>query len=332
MIVITQTPVRVSFLGGGTDYSEFFDSNKNGGQTLVTAINKFSYIKVSSLHDFFDYKYKVSYNKIEMVNSIEKIDHPSVKECLKFTDIQTPLEIHYMGDLPARTGLGSSSSFTVGLLNALHAYHGKFSNPKLLADEANEIEHNWIKERVGYQDQVIAAYGGFKHLIFNSINDIKVNTVTISSDRLKEFRSYLLIFYTGLTRTAHGILKEQIEKTKLGNNDSILNEMRILVDEAIDVLYSSNPLDDFGKILHESWKLKQDLSDAISNQKINETYNKALEAGATGGKLLGAGGGGFLLLFASPEKHENIRQKLTYIRELNFEFESSGTKIIFSQT
>jgi D-glycero-alpha-D-manno-heptose-7-phosphate kinase len=328
MIVITRTPVRISFLGGGTDYREFF-AQHGGGAVLATAIDKFSYITVSSLLDYFDYKLRVTYRKTELANAIDAIEHPSVRECMRFLRAPLPIEIHYMGDLPARTGLGSSSSFTVGLLHALHAYRGEEVGPQQLAHEACTVEHEWIKERVGYQDQYMAAFGGLRHVQFRSDHDIHVAPVPLPPARLQEFRDHLLIFYTGLTRLAHEVLKEQIAKTTAGDNTAALFEMRTLVDEGVRVLSGSAPISAFGALMHRAWELKQSLSSAISNPAITAAYGAARRAGAVGGKLLGAGGGGFLLFVAPPDAHAGIRAALHELKELPFAFEHGGSQVIF---
>jgi len=235
-----------------------------------------------------------------------------------------------MGDLPARTGLGSSSAFTVGLLHALHAYKSEVVSAERLAREANEVEHNWIKERVGYQDQCMAAYGGIKHINFINKEEINVQPVPLNKNRLKELRSNLMIFYTGITRFAHEILEEQMEKTTNNSNTASLVKMRGLVGEGINILTDSNrSLLDFGELLHEGWEIKKGLSNSISNSDIANAYNKAVKAGAVGGKLLGAGGGGFLLFVVPPEKQNAVREALNPMKELDFNLASLGSQVIF---
>jgi D-glycero-alpha-D-manno-heptose-7-phosphate kinase len=328
MIVFTRTPVRISFLGGGTDYGEYFKTH-GGGAVLATAIDKFSYIKVSSMQDFFDYRLRVSYSKTELVQSPEEVDHPSVRECLKLMQTPLPLEIHYMGDLPARTGLGSSSSFTVGLLNALHAFRGETVAPRQLAEEACDVEHNRIGERVGYQDQYMAAYGGLRRLQFLPEEQVISTPLPLAAERLQEFRSHLIVFFTGITRLAHKVLKEQIERTTARRNDAALARMHSMVDEGVNTLAGAGPVAAFGELLHESWQLKQSLSAAITSPAIGEAYEAGRAAGAIGGKLLGAGGGGFLLFFAPPQAHPAIREALKPMKELPFEFEQCGSQTIF---
>jgi len=329
MIVITRTPIRINFLGGETDYDEFFVSH-GGDEVLAAAIDKYCYIEVNTLHDFFEYRLRVSYKKTEIVQSINEIQHPSVRECLKFMKTELPLEIHYMGDLPARTGLGSSSAFTVGLLNALHAYKSAVVSAEQLAREANEVEHNWIKERVGYQDQCMAAYGGIKHIKFINKDKIIVQPVMLDKIRLNELRNNIMIFYTSLTRSAHKILKEQVEKTKNNFNTKNLIKMRSLVREGIKILTDNNTtLNAFGELLHEGWKIKKSLSKFIANPEISVAYEKAMKAGAIGGKFLGAGGGGFLLFVVPPEKQNGVRNTLFPMKELVFDFAPLGSQVVF---
>ena len=329
MLVITRTPIRISFLGGGTDYAEFFEPH-GGGEVLAAAIDKYCYIKVNTLHDFFEYRLRVSYRKTELLQSIDEVQHPSVRECLKFMKTELPLEIHYMGDLPARTGLGSSSAFTVGLLHALHAYKSEVVGSEILAREANEVEHNWIKERVGYQDQCMAAYGGIKHINFIDKDEINVQPIPLNKNRLKELRGNLMIFYTGITRFAHEILEEQMKKTTNNSNTASLIKMRGLVGEGIKILTDNNRnLSDFGELLHQGWEIKKSLSNSISNPEISNAYDKAVNAGAVGGKLLGAGGGGFLLFVVPPEKQNSVREALAPMKELAFDFAPLGSQVIF---
>lgn len=328
MIVITRTPVRVSFLGGGTDYAEFF-TRHGGGEVLVTAIDKYSYLKVSRMEDFFDYRVRVSYSRTELAGSVGEIQHPSVRACLEFMKTGLPIEITYTGDLPARTGLGSSSSFTVGLLNALHAYGGRVTSAEQLANEALHVEHDLIKERVGYQDQCIAAYGGFRHIKFYAPDRIEVTPVPLTRARLDELKGSVLVFYTGLTRLAHQVLKEQIKKTESDENTPALLEMRSLVGKGVEALTGGKPFDEFGALLHRSWEIKQSLSSAITTPEIVGAYDKARKAGAVGGKLLGAGGGGFLLFVVPPAKQAAVRAALAPMREMEFAFEPLGSQIIF---
>ena len=326
-MIISRTPLRISFFGGGTDYTEFYE--QHGGEVLVTSIDKYSYITIKSIPLLFDYKFKVSYSKLETVENVEDIQHPAVRECLKFMKVDHPLEIAYVGDLPARTGLGTSSSFTVGLLNALYALQKKKVSNEQLGNEAIYVEQKLIKERVGSQDQMSTAVGGFNHIVFEK-NKITINPVKISGGRLNELHKNLLLFYTGITRHAHQVVEEQVKNTKEKKNDDSLFQMKAIVKKSIDILSSSKNIDDFGALLHETWKLKKTLSSSVSNSTIDEAYNKAMSAGALGGKLLGAGGGGFLLIYAPEKHHDKIKKALTDLRHVPFNFDDSGSRIIYS--
>ena len=325
-MIITKTPVRISFLGGGTDYPEYFE--RHPGSTLGTAINRYAYINVTETHPIFDYKYRISYKQAEVVDKIDEIQHPSVKACLKFLDIKEHLEIHYQGDWPARTGLGSSSTFTIGLLNTLYAFLDKKVDNRQLAKDAIYVEREIIKERVGWQDQIWAAFGGMARIDFHG-DQFTYKPIEISKERKTEFHERLLMFYTGITRFAHDILDEQIEETRKMSNDSALADMNDFVSEGVKIL-ESGKIADFGPMLHENWKIKKSLSSKISNDERNDAYDKALKLGATGGKILGAGGGGFLLLFAQPENHKKIISALKPLTPMNFDFCDHGSKIIFN--
>jgi len=325
-MIITKTPVRISFLGGGTDYPEHFE--KHSGSVLVTTIDKYSYLNVKPLSHFFDYDLRISYTKTELVKNAEKIMHPSVRECLKFLKISKGIEIHYVGDLPARTGLGSSSSFTVGLLHALHAYKREMVSKQQLAQEAVIVEREMIKERIGFQDQYASAFGGFLLLKFFGKNKVDICPVLISPERIKMLNERLMLFYTGVRRTAHELLKEQMENTK--RNQSKLIALSALVERGIKILYNSNKkLSEFGELLDEGWKIKRQLSSKISNEEMDGYYTTAKNSGAIGGKLLGAGGGGFLLLYVEPEQRDKVRKALRHLKEVEFSFETEGSRVIF---
>lgn len=326
-MVIAKTPVRISFLGGGTDYPAHY--RQHGGATLATTIDKYSYVTVSALHHFFEYRFCVNYSKTELVNAVEDIQHPSVRECLKFLGIQAGVEIHYIGDLPARTGLGSSSSFTVALLNALHAYQGQMVGQAQLAAEAVHVEQECIRERVGSQDQYTCALGGLRYLQFHPDATVQATPVVMRSDRLEAFQQRLLLFYTRMRRHAHEILEEQHAKTLQGAITKDLLELGRLVPQGVDVLCNGRDLRAFGEILHAGWSIKRRLSEAISHPSVNAWYDRARAAGAIGGKLLGAGGGGFLLLYAEPERHAEVRKALGELEEVRFRFDRQGSTIIF---
>lgn len=328
-MIITRTPVRVSFLGGGTDYPDYF--LEHGGATLATTINKYTYITLSHLTKFFDHRIGIYYSAIERVKTIDEIKHPAVRECLRYLEIDSGVEIHVASDLPARTGLGSSSSFTVGLLKALHAYKGEMIDSQRLAFEAVHVEQNLIKERVGCQDQYTCAFGGMQHLEFLPNFNIKSSPVIMPQARLHELSDHLLLFYTELQRTAHEVVKEQLDKTKSGAIHEELKSLKGLVKDGISILSSNRSLLEFGDLLHEGWHLKRRCSSMISNDYINQLYQNALDAGARGGKLLGAGSGGFILLLVEPGLKNQVRSALSNLKEVNFSFDHLGSSIIFYQ-
>jgi len=329
-MIITRTPLRISFLGGGTDYPDHF--RKYGGQTLGVAINKYSYLILKELAPLFDYTSCISYRKTELVKEVIDIQHPSVRECFNFHRISGHIEVHYVGDLPAKSGLGSSSSFTVGLLHALSVYRDEFPNLVNLAANAVHVEREMIKERVGLQDQYTCALGGMVHLQYNDDNTVIVNRVHLTPSRVDEFESHIMLFYTGIQRFAHNVLDEQIEKTKSGVITNDLIELGGLVDNGIEVLKGNKPILEFGRILHEAWMIKRGLSSKISNNSIDEAYKCAIRAGAIGGKLLGAGGGGFLLFFSHPDNHRAIEKALIGMPRIPVRFDTIGSKLIFNES
>lgn len=326
-MIITKTPLRTSFLGGGTDYPEYF--REYGGQTLGAAIDKYSYIFVNPMEDLFDYNIRVSYSRMELVNDKSEIQHPSVKACLEFLKIERNLEIHYIGDLPARTGLGSSSSFTVGLLHALHALKGEMVSHQQLAEEAVYVEQEIIKERVGVQDQFTCAHGGLVNLKFSRDGNIQTCPVPLLKERSQDFQNHLMLFYTGIVRFAHEVLDEQIENTKQGSITKDLSHLSDLVDQGLQVLASTEPIGTFGELLHNSWETKRKLSSKISNPEIDGFYDRARKVGAVGGKLLGAGGGGFLLFVVPPEKREVVKRELKELKEVPISFDNIGSSLLF---
>ncbi len=324
-MIISQTPFRISFFGGGTDYPAWYQENE--GAVLGTTIDKYCYISCRLLPPFFEHKHRIVYSRMEQVKDIDEIQHPSVRATLKFMKIIEGMEIHHDGDLPARTGLGSSSSFTVGLLNALYALKGIMPGKKQLALDAIHIEQNIIKESVGSQDQVLAAFGGFNRIGFSGKNDIDIKRITVKPKRVELLQDHLMLFFTGFSRIASEIAAEQIRQTP--NRKRELSEMYRMVDEGITILNGNSDLSDFGKLLHESWQLKRSLTDRISTAEIDEIYAAARDAGAIGGKLLGAGGGGFILFFAKPETQSKIKTKFKRLLYVPFKFENQGSQIIF---
>lgn len=326
-MVISQTPLRVSFLGGGTDYPEYF--LKHGGATLVTSLQQYFYITINRLTQFSDHRYQVTYSRIECVNRIEDIQHPAARECLRHTGNGGGIGIHYVSDLPARTGLGSSSAFSVGLLNALYAFQGRRVSCEDLAAKAVLVERELIHEPVGYQDQYACALGGLLHLEFRTDGTVRVNPVPLPKERLEAFERRCLLFYTGAPRDSHEVLEDQVARIRTGQNDRSLAAMQALVGQGLEVLCGKRPLTEFGELLHQAWTLKREFSNRISTSSIDEAYQRARSAGAVGGKLLGAGGGGFLLLYVEPENHLRVRKALSDLGEVGVAFDRQGSTIIF---
>lgn len=327
-MIISRTPFRISFFGGGTDYPGWF--REHGGAVLATTINKYCYITCRRLPPFFDHKHRIVYSNIENVKHNDQIKHPSVRAVFSWLNIKDGLEIHHDGDLPARSGIGSSSSFTVGLLHALKGLGGSLIDKSDLARNAIHIEQNIICENVGSQDQVSAAFGGFNLIEFFQNNSFNVSPVIIPDYRRQELSNHLMLYFTGFSRIASNIAKSKIDNLK--NRVSELNCMRAMVDEALRILQDLNePIESFGKLLDESWKYKRKLSDQVTTLEIDSIYQAAMETGAIGGKVLGAGGGGFLLIFAKPDLHDAIRKRLKNLIYVPFEFENSGSRIVLYQ-
>jgi len=325
-MIICQTPYRISFFGGGTDYPVWY--KEHTGAVLATSINKYSYITCRYLPPFFEHKYRIVYSKTEMTQNISEILHPSVRATLNFMGIDQGVEIHHDGDLPARTGLGTSSTFTVGLLHALYALKGKVVTKRQLALDAIHVEQELLKENVGSQDQTSAAYGGFNRIEFSEMSQIQVQPITISPKKIELLQDRLMLFFTGFSRTASEIAGEQIQNTP--NKTHELIKMYEMVDHAIGILNGGDSdISDFGKLLHESWTIKRSLTDKISTPQIDLIYKDALEAGALGGKLLGAGGGGFILFFVEPEKQANVKKQMSNLLHVPFKFENLGSQIIY---
>lgn len=324
-MIITSTPLRVSFFGGGTDYPVWF--REHGGSVLSTAIDKRCYITCRRLPPFFEYHSRVSYSKVENVAANEAIEHPSVRACLQFMDIREGLEIHHVADLPARTGLGTSSAFTVGLLLALYGLKDRMRDKHGLATDAIHVEQDLIHEAVGSQDQVSAAYGGFNRINFHTDGGIEVNRVFTAQNRQAELEQNLALYFTGFSRTASEVATQQVKLTPQKQKE--LGMMHELVDEAENILTSPNrPLAEFGRLLHQSWQIKRTLTDKISNSNIDEIYEAGLSAGALGGKLLGAGGGGFMLFFVPPERREALRMRLKKLLCVPFRFSDRGSHVV----
>lgn len=326
-MIISRTPLRISFFGGGSDYPVYV--KRHGGITLATAIDKYIYITLHKLLPVKKFYYTFFYSKIEECNEIDEILHPSIRESLRFMENKIRLEGHVTADLPARSGLGSSSAFTVGFLHALQILKGKCPAPKQVAEDAVFVEQQLIRERVGSQDQYACALGGMNLLKFQPSGD--VDAYPVPNRRFSELHSCLLLFYTGVQRFAHDILAEQEQNTAMGKNDVPLEELKQLALEGLNILSSETPIDSFGHLLDIAWNLKQACSGKIANDMIRKQYMIAKDNGAIGGKLLGAGGGGFFLIFANPDCHERLKEKLFPWVHIPFQFAANGTEIIFRQ-
>jgi len=297
---------------------------------LATAIDKYCYISCRYLPPFFEHKYRIVYSRIENVLELSQIEHPAVREVLQWMNCVRGLEVHHDGDLPARSGLGSSSSFTVGLINALMAMKGEYITKEKLMQQALHVEQDLIQENVGSQDQVSAAYGGFNKIEFRQDGAIDVNPVILRPERRESLEANLMLFFTGISRFASDVAKAKIDN--LHQRKTELRMMRTLVDEALNILGSEkDDLDDFGKLLDESWQYKRKLSDKVTTPEIDQIYEAAMSSGALGGKLLGAGGGGFLMFFARPDQHAAIREKLKGLIYVPIKFDTSGSKIVMYQ-
>lgn len=324
-MIISRTPFRISFFGGGTDYPAWYRAH--GGSVLATTIDKYCYLTCRYLPPFFEHKYRVVWSRIENCRTLDEIAHPVVRETLRYLKIDRGVEIHHDGDLPARSGVGSSSTFTVGLLHALHALRGHMPSKEQLARESTYIEQELLRETVGSQDQLLAAYGGFNHVIFHPSGEISVRPMTLRAERIKELNDHLMLFYTGVSRTAADVALSYVQD--LGSKERELRVVRQMVDEAIAILNGGHDLGPFGRLMHESWMVKRGLSALVSTPAIEEIYQDALAAGALGGKLLGAGGGGFMLLFVRPSRQRAVRAALRRLLHVPFRFEFLGSQIIF---
>jgi len=323
-MVITSTPLRISFFGGGTDYPVWY--RQYGGAVLATTINKCCYITCRRLPPFFEYHSRISYTKVENVRRNDAIEHPSVRGCLQFLGIDEGLEIHHVADLPARTGLGTSSAFTVGLLLGLYALQDRMRDKQALAADAIHVEQELLQEAVGAQDQVSAAYGGFNRIKFHTDGSIEVKRVLTAPSRLAELEQHLALYFTGFARTASEIAQEQVRMTLQRKQE--LEHMLQLVDEAEAIVAGARSLDEFGRLLHESWQIKRSLTQRITNASIDAIYEAGLSAGALGGKLLGAGGGGFMLFFVPPERRQNLRERLKKLLCVPFSFSNRGSNVV----
>ena len=325
-MIISKTPYRITFFGGGSDYPSWY--LKNGGVVLSSTIDKHIYISCRYLPPFFHHKFRFVWSKIEEVKFINQIKHNAVREMLKYYKIKKGLEIHYDGDLPARSGVGSSSVFVAGLMNLLNAFESKKINKKSLAKKSIFFEQDILKEVVGSQDQIAAAFGGFNKIIFKKNGDFLVNKINAKKNRLIKLNKNLLLMYTGYKRTAHDIAKSYVSKLENTKEKHILKILSY-VKEGERILKSGD-LNDFGRLLHDSWLEKKHLSLAISNSSIDSIYNQALKNGALGGKLLGAGGGGFFLFYVPSQNQKSFLRKMSYLTNVPFKFSFKGSKILFN--
>ena len=324
-MIITRTPFRISFFGGGTDYPAWY--REHGGIVLSTSFDKYTYLTCRWLPPFFSHKYRVAYSKLEDVREPAEIVHPAIRAVLSAYEGSEGIELHSDADLPARSGLGSSSAFLVGLLNAIEALHCRRVSPMWLSREAIRYEQEVLSEHVGSQDQVATAFGGLNTIRFEKDNSIVVEPVIMPRQRKKELNDHLLLFFTGFARDASEIAKHQI--ANINNRSSELKAMYKMVQDALSILTTETDIRQFGELLHQSWMYKRKLSDKITDSRIDAFYETARNSGAIGGKLLGAGGGGFILLFVEPEKQGAVKQSLKNLLHVPFEMETSGSQIIY---
>lgn len=324
-MVISKTPFRMSFFGGGTDYSEYY--KEFGGSVLSATFDKYCFVTVRDFPPFFDHKNQLTYSKIERFDSPEELSHPLVRETIKYLH-EGSIQISYDADLPARTGIGSSSSFAVGLLHSLHTLRGRYTDKRLLATQAIHIERELCREYGGIQDQIAASYGGFNRIDFDS-DGFYVRHIDADENRLHKLNSELMLFFSGQSRFSGDIAKEQAQR--LPENKDTLHRMKALVDEGERILTTDCPLSDFGELLHESWKMKTTLASNIATDEINSLYEKAMKSGAVGGKLLGAGGGGFILLYVPEKNQSKVKTALEKYMHIPFSFENEGSRILYSK-
>lgn len=327
-MVITKTPFRMSFFGGGTDVEEFF--REYGGSVISTTFDKYCYVNVRHLPCFFNYRTELSYSKIERVTDIQEIQHPAIRNAMKMLDMRE-LRLTYEADLPARSGLGTSSSFAVGMLNAFYALKGRYADKKKLADKAIYLERVLCNEAGGWQDQIAASYGGFNRINFH-LNGYEVLPVIMSLERKKVLNQNLMMFFTGFTRFSSEVQAANFNVEKAMQKDRVckLREMLNLVEEAEKILTNKHSdLNEFGRLLNHTWRLKRGTGSAVSTDSIDTLYEKAIRAGAIGGKLLGAGGGGFFIFYVEPDKQKLLRAAMDDLLYVPFEFEDGGTKVIY---
>jgi D-glycero-alpha-D-manno-heptose-7-phosphate kinase len=327
-LIITRTPLRISFFGGGTDLPDWF--HLHGGAVLSTTIDKYLFISCRDMPPYWDFKNRFVYNsKTETVNTLDEIEHPAIREALRFLQIPYGIDMHYNTDIPARSGMGSSSAFTVGLLRALYALAGKMVSNRRLAQEAIHVEQDLIGEAVGCQDQIAAAFGGFNHIEFYKDGNFQVRPIVLPRSRLKELNEHMVLVFTGVQRIASEIEAKKIKQ--LGQHEKELREIQKYVDNAIELLSSNAPIEEFGLLLHETWQRKRNLSAEVSNTDIDAIYETCRRNGAIGGKILGTGGGGFMLFFVRPQDRERMLKNIAHLAYVPFRFENTGSQIIYYQ-
>jgi len=324
-MIITRTPFRISFFGGGTDYPDWF--THQGGAVLATTIDKYCYLTCRFLPPFFEHRIRIVYANIENCHTVDEIKHPAAREVLRYMEIDRGVEIHHDGDLPARSGMGTSSSFTVGLLHAVYALKGQMPTKQRLASESIMIEHDMMLETVGCQDQILAAHGGLNQVTFAQDGSHNVQTLTLPKERIDLLNDHLMLFFTGVSRTssevASGYVEDMMAKEKQ------LRSIAAMVTQAVSILNNGNDINEFGLLLHEAWQAKRSISPLISNPTIDQIYDRARHAGAGGGKLLGAGGGGFMLFFVPPQFQGKVREELQDLIHVPFQFEPNGSQVIY---
>jgi D-glycero-alpha-D-manno-heptose-7-phosphate kinase len=327
-MIISRTPFRISLFGGGTDYPAWF--RENGGAVLGTAINKYSYISVRKLPPFFEHRFRIAYSRLEYVREISEIVHPVVREVLAEMQLADGLEIHSDSDLPARSGLGSSSAFTVGFLHALHALRGRMVTKLELGREAIRVEQELLREAVGCQDQLWAAFGGFNHITFSPAGDFEINRILLARDRRSELMQSVMLFFTGFSRNASDIAEHQIANIPYRTQQ--LRAIQAFVGDALAILQEDrSPVRSLGELLHESWRLKRELAERVSTPVVDEIYEAARRAGAIGGKLLGAGGGGFMMFLVERDKRQQVRERLADLIYVPVDIDFDGSKIVLYQ-
>jgi len=327
-MVITRTPLRVSFFGGGTDLPDWFRTH--GGAVLSTTINKFLFISMRRMPPYWEFRNRFVYgSKTETVNSLDEIDHPAIREALRFMKVPYGVDMNYNSDIPSRSGMGSSSAFTVGFMRALYAMQGRMVSDRRIAKEAIHVEQDLIKEAVGCQDQIAASFGGLNHIVFYEDNNFEVNPVTIHRKRLEDLNDHLLLVYTGVQRIASRIEEKKINK--MSEHKAELRAIQRYVDDALELLNGEDPIEEFGGLLHETWLKKRKLSEDVTNENLDGLYETCRKNGAIGGKLLGTGAGGFMLIFVKPENREEMIKAIPGYVPVPFVFDTTGSQVIYYQ-